>query len=71
MTKPEEASASADNFLRTEMALTVALKAIIKTQPQPALLAQELEQQRQFSQAHLRQPPFQIRPWWALSSPGP
>lgn len=53
------------------MALTAAIRAIIKTHPQPALLAQELEQQRQFSQAHLEATPVSDKPWWALSSPGP
>ncbi|WP_422087705.1 hypothetical protein [Variovorax sp.] len=55
MATPEEATAtaSAANLLGTEMALTAALRALIKTHPQPNLLAQELVQQRQFSQAHL------------------
>ncbi len=35
------------------MALAAALRALIKTHPHPDLLAQELAQQRQFSQAHL------------------
>ncbi|MDM0009490.1 hypothetical protein QTI51_32305 [Variovorax sp. J22G73] len=57
MTTPEEATASAANFLGTEMALAAALRAIIKTHPHPKLLAQELAQQRQFSQAHLEASP--------------
>ncbi|MGJ7558718.1 hypothetical protein ACSFBX_33195 [Variovorax sp. RB2P76] len=59
MTTPQEATgmASAANFLGTEMALTAVLRALIKTHPQPNLLAQELEQQRQFSQAHLEASP--------------
>ncbi|MFL9667679.1 MULTISPECIES: hypothetical protein [Variovorax] len=59
MATPEEATttASAANLLGTEMALTAALRALIKTHPQPSLLAQELVQQRQFSQAHLEASP--------------
>ena len=61
MITPEEetatATASAANVLGTELALTAALRALIKTHPQPALLAQELTQQRQFSQAHLEASP--------------
>jgi hypothetical protein len=59
MTTPQEATGttSAANSLGTEMALTAALRAIIKTHPHPNLLAQELVQQRQFSQAHLEASP--------------
>ncbi|MDQ0074476.1 hypothetical protein J2W34_006300 [Variovorax boronicumulans] len=59
MTTPEEATAtaSAANVLGTEMALAAALRALIKTHPHPSLLAQELAQQRQFSQAHLEASP--------------
>lgn len=39
------------------MALTAALRALIKTHPHPKQLAQELAQQRQFSQAHLEASP--------------
>ena len=55
MTTPEEATenASAANVLGTEIALTAALRALIKAHPHPTLLADEFVQQRQFSQAHL------------------
>ncbi|MGJ7609265.1 hypothetical protein ACSFA7_33390 [Variovorax sp. LT1R20] len=60
MITPEEATttASAANVLGTEMALTAALRALIKAHPEPNLLAQELAQQRQFSQAHLEASPL-------------
>ncbi|WP_143098384.1 hypothetical protein [Variovorax sp. OK605] len=59
MATPEgaTATASAANILGTEMALTAALRALIKAHPHPDLLAQELSQQRQFSQAHLEASP--------------
>ncbi|MDR6890921.1 MULTISPECIES: hypothetical protein [Variovorax] len=62
MTTPEEATAmataSAAGLLGTEMALAAALRALIKTHPNPGALAQELAQQRQFSQAHLEASPI-------------
>ncbi|MDH6170856.1 hypothetical protein M2282_006036 [Variovorax boronicumulans] len=61
MATPQEATstatASAANLLGTEMALTAALRALIKTHPHPHRLEQELAQQRQFSQAHLEASP--------------
>ena len=44
MTTPEEATenASAANVLGTEIALTAALRALIKAHPHPTLLADEL-----------------------------
>ena len=55
MATPDEATenASAASVLGTEIALTAALRALIKAHPHPTLLADEFVQQRQFSQAQL------------------